>query len=815
MSAKLSISQKRRQRTKSAKGKGNGLRSSKLPLISVLIGLLVWACTLQILSIGRSLKFASLAAGQRAPVTVLAKVDFRAVDHNETALRRGAAATEALPVFSVSDEGRRMGMQTVDRLFDRLDIVYKTHTNETLSPEVVKDLDDDIDLLGLQLDAQILTAIVKPANLESVRSAISQSIETIWNLGVISNGDKSSGFNGRVHAGRINLMSGETTETQVLQSVAIDTIKIPAEATAAIMAATASRLEGAPGVNQIVPPLVNGWLIPNLDYEGEKSEEMRLVASEKVRPVYQQIREGATLMVAGSVVDEQTLELLRLHEVQVSESEQSFEVFLTVFRYAIMLFALLLVTGAIMHIVLPSLLRDQKQLILLGLLVLIPVAASKVLLYCASALEWIDPTLVMYWIPFAMSAVLATILVGSKFAIPVIVFNSFSVALAMDSSFSVLLFGLLAGFTASLSTREIHKRSNVFRAGLFVGVVQMMFALLIGLIHQTPWQVLSLQALVAFGTGPVLALLCLLLIPLFETSFKITTDIRLLELSDMSHPLLQRLALEAPGTYHHSLMVASLASSAANEIGANDLLIRVCAYYHDIGKMVKPEFFIENIPYKNNPHDDLSPSMSTLVIISHVKEGLSLAAHHNLPPIIIAGIEQHHGTSKIAYFYHRAMEQAKEEEEQQQQQVGDKKKKKKSATSKVREEDFRYPGPKPKTVEMGILLLADAIEAASRSIDKPSPSNIDSLVTEIINEKVKDGQLDDSGMNFTQLAAIKKSFIYNLNNMLHGRIAYPKGKDKDEDRDQQPSEPIPAGSTQAGETRPALHAAGTKTGSGI
>jgi putative nucleotidyltransferase with HDIG domain len=806
MSAKLSISSKRRKRAINAKGRTPARKRVPVSILSVLVALFIWAAALLIVNSGRSLKFANLAPGQRAPATMLAEVDFKTIDSHATELDMSTAAARVPPVFSIRQNENRLGLQKIDKLFDRLAAIYKSDTGETLGAESISDLTDAIGLLDVQMTAEELIAAVPASALEEVRSALKDSVEAIWSQGIIASEDKLSQFQGRAKMRRINLMSG-SADAPILKQVDVDTLNIPAESTAAIMTAMANRMASHPRVNQIVPPLVMGWIVPNLEYEADKSEELRAIARDKVPSVFRQIRTGSTLMEGGAVVDEDTLELLQVHQAKLSETEQARDIFLDIIRYSVLLLGMLIVAGAVLHLNCPDLLRDPVRIALFGLLSLIAVGAAKALLYSSAALDLMAPSLVMYWMPYALAALLATMLVGSKFAMSVILFSSFGAALVLEGNLAVFLLGLLSGFTVSLSTREIHKRSNVFRAGLLVGVVQFVFALLLGVINQTPLATLSLQAAVAFFSGPLIAFLALLIIPFLEYVFKITTDVRLLELSDMGHPLLERLALEAPGTYHHSLMVANLASSAAAEIGANDLLVRVCAYYHDVGKMVKPEFFIENIPYKDNPHDDLSPSMSTLVIISHVKEGLSMAARHNLPQPIIDGIEQHHGTSKIAYFYHRAMEL---EEEQATDKKG--KGKGKGKGSKVREEDYRYPGPKPQSVEMGILLIADAIEAASRSMDKPSPSNIESLVTEIVQEKVKDGQLDDCGMNFTQLAAIRKSFIYNLNNMLHGRIAYPKDKEKDENRDQQPADTVSAKSTQGGEPRLVAHAASTKPG---
>jgi putative nucleotidyltransferase with HDIG domain len=245
-----------------------------------------------------------------------------------------------------------------------------------------------------------------------------------------------------------------------------------------------------------------------------------------------------------------------------------------------------------------------------------------------------------------------------------------------------------------------------------------------------------------------------LLLPIFEGLFAITTDIRLLELSNQNLPLLKRLSLEAPGTYQHSLAVGNLAEAGADAIGADSLLLRVCSYYHDVGKLVKPEYFVEN-QRGTNPHDTISPSMSALVIQSHVKEGLKMAREAKLPLPIRQGIATHHGTKLIRYFFSKAQDQNDPE------------------MGKIRESDYRYPGPKPHSKEMGVLLLADAVEAAARTVEKPSPNKLQGMISKIFSDALQDGQLDDSDLTFSDMEKIGSAFLWVLTNMYHHRIDYP------------------------------------------
>ena len=271
-------------------------------------------------------------------------------------------------------------------------------------------------------------------------------------------------------------------------------------------------------------------------------------------------------------------------------------------------------------------------------------------------------------------------------------------------------------------------------------------------------QSLCTDALIYGLWGVAAGFITLGLLHFIETSFGVLTDLSLLELGDVAHPLLQELVRRAPSTYNHSITVGSIAEAAAESIHARGLLVRVGAYFHDIGKMLKPGYFIENQGSETSRHETLVPAMSTLVIIAHIKDGADLARQHGLPPPIIDFIEQHHGTTLVQYFYGRANEQ-----QQQSDPNG----------PGVDENLYRYPGPKPQTKEAGVLMLADAVESACRSLVDPAPARIASLVAEIAERKLDDGQFDESGLTLRELRAIEDSMIRSLIANYHGRVKYP------------------------------------------
>ena len=318
----------------------------------------------------------------------------------------------------------------------------------------------------------------------------------------------------------------------------------------------------------------------------------------------------------------------------------------------------------------------------------------------------------------------------------------------------VPLIHLAGGIVSVINIRKIRSRSGFMKVGInvfFAMLVPLVVFYLFNLISLAEFEenIAYIAANAAFSVLIILALL-----PIFESLFSRTTNIKLIELSDFNSPLLKRLMEEAPGTYHHSLMTASIAGNAAEAIGENALLARVCAYYHDIGKLKNPEYFIENQNRGKNPHDEISPSMSGLVLVSHVKDGVALAKEYNIDKIIADAINQHHGTSLIQYFYYKALEK----------------------DSNINEQDFRYPGQKPTTKIAAILMIADSVEAISRTLKDTSAGKLKEIVEKVINNKFADGQFSDCPITLKDLFEISESVTNTLCSIYHARIEYKTGK---------------------------------------
>src|SRR6202040_376845 len=431
----------------------------------------------------------------------------------------------------------------------------------------------------------------------------------------------------------------------------------------------------------------------------------------------------------------------------------------------------------------PGTFSQNSRVFLVFGTIFLQLAATKVILVLSTehTFKFLTPEMGWLLAPYAFAPLVLSVLLGRDHGLYAAVFVSlWSSVLFGRIDASLLVISLISGFTAVYLTLQVRNRGKLIRAGLGVGVAIWLSSLSFGMIAinlfppmDNDWGMIGLQSALTLGNGIVTAMIVGGALPMLEQLFQITTDVSWLELSDLNHPLLRRMTIEAPGTYHHSLVVANLAEAAGEKIGANATMCRVCAYFHDVGKLVKPPYFTENMSFERNPHDDLAPTMSALIIIAHVKEGVDLALKYKLNQRIIDIIQEHHGTSLVRYFYQRALQQHEDA------RVGGKiMKLREDDIPQVREESFRYGGPKPQTKESAIVSLADTVESASRSLEKPTPQKIETLVNELIEERISDRQLDDCDLTLGELKIIAERFRFTLLSMLHSRIAYPKAGQK-------------------------------------
>lgn len=502
-------------------------------------------------------------------------------------------------------------------------------------------------------------------------------------------------------------------------------------------------------------------LRPNLVFDREATQASVARVTQTVPPVVVNVLRGQPIIEPGTRVTAEQFELLTAHRQFLRDDaggRQGED--LQLFGRILLVLAMVLASVFYVRLEDRETFQSNSRLGLLALVVILNLALVRAV-YSLGATDFFvhDSTwasVLPYVAPSALAPLIVAILIDAGSGIFMALLISIFTGVIYGNRLDVIVITFLASLVAIFAGRDVRQRSRVVRAAGYGGLTVAVFALLVGLADQAPAAILLRQMGAGIISGIVTGVVVVGLLPVLEALFKRTTDITLLELTDYNHPLLRRMQLVAPGTYHHSLIVAQLSENACNAIGANPLLARVCALFHDIGKTHKPGYFIENQRDGINPHDASNPSLSALVLKSHVKDGVDLARQHQLPRAVIDVIQQHHGTSLISYFYHRARKSAPD-----------------PATPAVEETTYRYDGPRPQFRESAVISLADGIEAASRTLRKITPHHLDELIAGIIRDRIADGQLDEAPLTMGEIATLKRSFAHTLINMLHSRVDYP------------------------------------------
>lgn len=531
-------------------------------------------------------------------------------------------------------------------------------------------------------------------------------------------------------------------------------------------------------------------LIPNLVFDSAATARLQEQALEELQPVVVSVSEGQTIIEPGTRVTPEQFEMLEAHRNFLLKNEQTqVEEGLQLFGRILLVLAMLVASAVYIRLEDRETLQSNGRLALLALVVVGNLALVRLTYWLGGLPYFVENSSVASILPFiaptALAPLIVAILIDAGSAIFAALFISIFTSVIYGNRLDILVITFVASMVGIFCCRQVRRRADVVRAAAYGGFVVAVFAGLMGFIDQlsffSPPHVIPKQMLAGLATGILTGVIVAGVLPVIEGLFKRTTDITLLELTDFNHPLLRNMQMEAPGTYHHSLVVAQLADNAANAIGANPLLARVCALFHDIGKTRKPEYFTENQRDRANPHDENNPSLSALIIKAHVKDGVDLAVKHKLPRAVIDVIQQHHGTSLIRYFFQRALGE-KRPPQSSAAMTGAR-----SASSDTRaglwsqpglepspvcESTYRYDGPRPQFKESAIIHLADGVEAASRSLRKVTPQHLGELIDQIFKDRIEDGQLDEAPLTFEDLTKIKSSFTFTLLNMLHSRVSY-------------------------------------------
>lgn len=494
-------------------------------------------------------------------------------------------------------------------------------------------------------------------------------------------------------------------------------------------------------------------VIPNYVFDPKATDEKRQEASDSVQPV--QIKQGQVLVEENDLIDREVYRKLELTGLLNNSNLLK------------PISGLLLMIGLFIATLVYYFEKQQQELKLKNkslLLFSIITTLILVIMEVVSLFQKIEYTNIGYLVPIVAGAILIRLLLNERLAI----LGSIILAICGSMMFNqgvtgtfnyvIGIYYLISSISGILFLGKHNARSKILQAGLFVSFINMIIVLSLLLIQNTALSPVEIGTLMLMGvvSGLASSVLIIGLMPFFETGFGILSTMRLIELSNPNHPLLRKILTETPGTYHHSVMVANLSEAACEAVGANGLLARVGAYYHDLGKTKRPQYFIENQMNMDNPHDKLSPQLSKNIIIAHTTDGANMLRSYKFPKELVDIAEQHHGTSLLKFFYYKAKEK------------GD----------QITEKEFRYPGPKPQSKEAAIISVADSVEAAVRSMHNPNPERIEKLVRGIISDKLQDGQFSECDLTFRELDTIAKTLCATLKGIFHSRIEYPEATKK-------------------------------------
>ncbi|MBC7075889.1 MAG: HDIG domain-containing protein [Syntrophomonadaceae bacterium] len=507
----------------------------------------------------------------------------------------------------------------------------------------------------------------------------------------------------------------------------------------------------SPQAKEIMKIVTIDAIRPNLIFNKEATDKAIQEAVEAVQPVQKTIKAGEIIVREGDRVTEEQISILEQLGIQRTKSYS-----LTLIGTVLFVFLTFLLTIEFLRRYYREIYEKDMLMLLIGIIFVIVLLIARFLTIIKFSDQPEINALIGYLAPVGAGSMLIAILLDNRLAYFLTTIMAFYVGfLNAGNQLFYAVTAFVGGTVGIFQVYRVNQTSDLARSGLYIGlanIITIITFLFIG--ENLTINVVAVGALIGAVNGILSAILMIGALPYLETAFSITSMIKLLELSNPNHPLLKKLLLEAPGTYHHSLMVGNLAEASAEAIGANPLLVRVGAYYHDIGKVKRPDYFVENQMGFDNPHENIAPALSALIIISHVREGVELAREARLPQVIIDFIEQHHGTSLAKYFYNRALEEDRD--------------------GHVSEESFRYEGPKPKSKEVALVMLADSVEAAVKSLEDTAPEKIRNTVRMIIRDKLNDGQLELCDLTFKDLDVIANHFYKVLEGVYHKRIEYPE-----------------------------------------
>ncbi|MGD8987749.1 MAG: HDIG domain-containing protein [Syntrophobacterales bacterium] len=702
--------------------------------------------------------------------------DFLVTDEADTEKKRDEAAAKSLAVYDLHEDTAQQLRQRLDAAFGMMRALYQQPEKNTgtkkgagaedlrgihKSPreqaiEQKKDLETK---LGISISDADYAVLLKEKFDLRIEDEVVELAENVLSGGVVGN---KSLLLSEMQKGIIlrSVQTGEESRVvDLLSFLSLDDARRQIR-----LRASAILEEDNRRVRMAVVHLAQALLPPNITFNRNETELRRQNAVEAVKPVFFQVKKGEMIVREGQRLSKEEVLKLQMQAEGKFEKGVLFTMLGTALLVGLLMWLAVQVAGKYVR----QFSTKTKDLLFLAVVITILLVLAKLSVGVADAMQTafalISQEAIFYLLPMAAGAMLVTIFFGPTVAILFAFFIALMCALVLDRQINLLFYYLIGSLVGVQGVVVCRDRSTPLRTGLAVGLANAAVIVFVTLAYERVFSTQTgIDLLFGIAGGALSGVVTTGLCPLAEMGFNYTTDVKLLELASMDQPLLRQLMVQVPGTYHHSLIVGNMVEAAAKSIDANSLLARVAAYYHDIGKINKPQYFVENQAGGENKHERLAPSMSSLILISHVKDGVDLAKEHRLGQDIQDIIEQHHGTSLISFFYQKALDL---QEKLKKGKGGD--------VSPVLVEDYRYPGPKPQTKEAGLVLLADAVEAASRTLTDPTASRIQGLVQKIINKIFSDGQLDECELTLKDIHQIAKSFIQIIMGISHQRIEYPE-----------------------------------------
>lgn len=712
--------------------------------------------------------------GDIAKQDIKATEEFLVIDREATEDKRKYAKENQLTVYDCYDNLADTLIKRTAKAFSEIQAVIKD--SEVFSDEDEKKQtdyaaerfaakkSDFYKALGIHLDDNIYDLLIKYKFSDNIPKYIEKVLSVIYNNGVVSdkymlmqNIDKGIILRS-VATKKENIVKSENVFKQFYD------INQAQEMVGGIIGETILKDERK-GIINITEIIVRSLIRANITLNVNETEERRKKAALEITPIYEEIKQGEMILREGDKVAQVHIDKLEALALQARHK-------INFMKGIANTFILLIISLTIYFTV--SCYKDEKNFhenknfifvsslfLLFFLIIKLSIAIVDML---GTGSDIFSPQSLYFGIPVAAGSMLVSIFIGRNTGMMFSVLLACSAAVMLEGKLEIFIYFLVNSFFGVYWAREFKERRVFIKTGAKLAILNFFLILFIDFYMGEISGVRPLWDWVfAFLGGMSAGVVISGLIPLIEFIFGYVTDITLLELGSLEQPIFKKLMMEAPGTYHHSIVVGSMAEAAAFEIGANPLLAKVCGYYHDIGKIKKPLYFIENQLTGKNCHDKLAPSMSILILAAHVKEGVELAKRYKLGEDIINTIKQHHGTRVITFFYEKAKEN--------------------KGKTEVNINDYRYPGPKPHTKEAALVMLADAVEAASRTLENPTASRIQGLIQRIINDIFTDGQLNKCDLTLRDFHNIAKSFYKFLNGIYHHRIEYPDKKQQTNGKD--------------------------------